>query len=420
MVLARLPGLTEDLAALYRDLHRHPELSMREHRTAAVAAERLASAGFQVTTGVGGTGVVGVLRNGAGPTVMLRADMDALPVREDTGLDYASEVVDRDASGSEVPVMHACGHDVHTTWLAGAAALLAAGRERWAGTLVAVFQPGEETAQGARAMLDDGMVERFPRPDVILGQHVMPMPAGWVGVRSGVTLAAGDSFVVRLFGRGGHGSWPERTVDPVVMAASTVLRLQTIVSREVAASDAVNLTVGSIQAGTKDNIVPDEAVLRLKVRTFDDAVRERVLAAMKRIVRAEAAASGASRPPEIIQTERYPLTVNDPAATARVATALRRRFGDAVRDLDAPYPASEDFGLFGREWDVPSVFSYVGGIDPGAYAAAERAGRVPEDIPANHSPRFAPVIHPTLRVGVEAMVVTALERLGGGDPIQQR
>lgn len=410
-VLAPLAGMRDELADLYRDLHRNPELSMAEHRTAAVAARRLADAGFAVTTGVGGTGVVGVLENGPGPVVMLRADMDALPLREDTGLEYASTATGTAPDGTTVPVAHACGHDMHVAWLAGAAALLAAGRDRWRGTLLAVFQPGEETAQGARAMIDAGLTRRFPRPDVILGQHVMPMPAGWLGVRPGPVLAAGDSFRVRLFGRGGHGSWPELTVDPVVMAAAVVLRLQTIVSREVATDDAVNLTVGSIHAGTKDNIIPEEAELRLKVRTFDDAVRDRVLAAMERIIRAEAMASGAPREPEITPTERYPLTVNDAAATARAAAALRRRFGDAVEDLTVPYPASEDFGLFGREWGSPAVFSFVGGIDPEAYAAARDAGRLTEDIPGNHSPRFAPVIHPTLEIGVEAMVATALDAL---------
>lgn len=410
-LLDGLPGLAGDLSDLYRDLHRHPELSMHEHRTASMAAERLAVAGFEVVAGVGGTGVVGVLRNGDGPTVMLRADMDALPMREDTGLDYASTDTGVDATGAEVPVAHACGHDMHVTWLAGAAALLADGSERWRGTVMAVFQPGEETAEGARAMVDDGLLERFPAPDLILGQHVMPMPAGWIGYRPGVTLAAGDSFAVRMFGRGGHGSWPEATVDPVVMAAATVLRLQGIVSREVAAADVVNLTVGSIQAGTKDNIIPDEALLKLKVRTFDERVRDRVLAAMRRVVEAEAMASDAPRPPEITQTECYPLTVNDPAATARVARALRDHFGDAVHELDAPYPASEDFGVFGRAWGAPSVFSYIGGIDPATFAAARAADRVPQDIPTNHSAQFAPVIEPTLQTGVAAMVVSALEGL---------
>src|SRR5215210_385057 len=237
-VLAELDGIRGQLEDLYRDVHEHPELSMQEHRTAGKAAERLDAAGYDVTTGIGGTGVVGLLRNGDGPTVMLRADMDALPVQEATGLPYASTARATDGDGNEVPVMHACGHDMHVTWLAGAAALLAQARDAWHGTLLAVFQPAEETAQGARAMIDDGLFTRFPKPDVVLGQHVMPSPAGQISYRPGTTQAASDSLEIRMFGRGGHGSMPESTVDPVVMAASTVLRLQSIVSREIAALDA--------------------------------------------------------------------------------------------------------------------------------------------------------------------------------------
>ena len=233
-VLGGLHDLLDDLEALYKDIHSHPELSMQEKRTAGLAAERLTAAGFEVTDGVGGTGVVGLLRNGDGPTVMLRADMDALPVKEDTGLPYASTVTATDPDGNETPVMHACGHDIHVTWLAGASALLAGARDAWHGTLMAVFQPAEETAEGAQAMIDDGLFERFPKPDVVLGQHVMPMSAGIIASQAGVVTSAGDSFQIRMFGRGAHGSMPQASVDPVVMAASTVLRLQTIVSREVA------------------------------------------------------------------------------------------------------------------------------------------------------------------------------------------
>src|SRR4051794_40678445 len=287
-VLDGLDAIQAGLEDLYRDVHAHPELSMQEHRTAAKAAERLAAAGYDVTTGVGGTGVVGLLANGDGPTVMLRADMDALPVKEATGLPYASTATATDPAGHEVPVMHACGHDMHVAWLAGATALLAAAREAWHGTILAVFQPAEETAQGARAMIDAGLFDRFPKPEVILGQHVMPAPAGAIGYRPGTTQAAADSLEVRLFGRGAHGSMPESSVDPVVMAAATVLRLQTIVSREIAASQAAVVTIGALQAGTKYNVIPDEALLKLNVRTFDEQVRTRVLDAIKRIVEAEA------------------------------------------------------------------------------------------------------------------------------------
>jgi hippurate hydrolase len=412
-VLRGLDAITGDLEDLYRDVHQHPELSMQEHNTAAKAAERLKSAGYEVTEGVGSTGVVGVLRNGDGPTVMLRADMDALPVMEATGLPYASTTTATDADGNEVPVMHACGHDMHVTWLVGATTLLAQNPGAWHGTLLAIFQPAEETAQGAQAMIDDRLFERFPKPEVILGQHVMPSSSGQISYRPGTTQAAADSLEVRLFGRGAHGSMPESSIDPVVMAAATVLRLQTIVSREVAASQAAVVTVGALQAGTKDNVIPDEALLKINVRTFDDAVRTRVLGAIERIVNAETTASGAPKAPQIEYTEHYPLTVNDPAQTRHVADALRGYFGnERVSELAAPVSASEDFGSFGTEWHVPSVFWYVGGTDPDTYHRAEQAGRIAEDIPTNHNPGFAPVIHPTLETGVHAITTAALSYLG--------
>ena len=386
--------------------------SASDHRTASLAAARLEDAGFEVTTGVGGTGVVGVLSNGDGPAVMLRADMDALPVAEQTGLDYASTQTTTDPDGAQVPVMHACGHDMHVTWLAGATAQLAASRDAWSGTVLAVFQPAEETAAGAQGMIDDGLFERFPKPRVILGQHVMPGPAGDIAYRPGTTQAAADSLEIRLFGRGAHGSMPESSVDPVVMAAATVLRLQTIVSREIAATQPAVVTIGSIQSGTKDNVIPDDALLKLNVRTFDQDVRAHVLAAIERIVNAEAAAAGAPKPPQITTTEHYPLLSNDPAATARVAAALREHFGDErVRELAMPYSASEDFGSFGTEWGVPSVFWYVGGTDRDLYTRAQQAARIAQDIPTNHNPRFAPVIQPTLETGIEAMTTAALDAL---------
>jgi hippurate hydrolase len=413
IVLGGLDTIAADLETFYQDVHAHPELSLQEQRTAGVAAARLRDAGWDVTEGVGGTGVVGLLRNGDGPTVMLRADMDALPIREATGLPYASTATATDPAGNEVPVMHACGHDMHVTWLAGVTSLLARARDAWHGTVLAVFQPAEETAQGAQAMIDAGLFDRFPKPEVILGQHVMPAPAGRIGYRPGTTQAAADSLEVRLFGRGAHGSMPESSVDPVVMAAATVLRLQTIVSREVAASQAAVVTIGALQAGTKDNVIPEEALLKLNVRTFDEQVRRHVLDAIKRIVAAEASASGAPRPPQITTTEHYPLTVNDPGWTRRVAAALRARFGeDRVHELPAPVSASEDFGSFGTEWGVPSVFWYVGGTDADLYREAERRGTVAQDVPTNHNPAFAPVIHPTLETGVQAMTAAALDALG--------
>jgi hippurate hydrolase len=271
--LTELTDLLPALDAAYRDVHAHPELSMREHRTAALAAKHLQDHGYDVTTGVGETGVVGLLRNGEGPTVMLRADMDALPIREATGLDYASTATAEDPDGQMVPVAHACGHDMHVAWLMGATALLGGNRASWGGTLIALFQPGEETAQGARAMIADGLLERFPKPEVVLGQHVMVGPAGMVAGSAGPITSAADSLEIRLFGRGAHGSMPQASVDPVVMAAAVVMRLQTIVSRETAATDSAVVTVGVLQAGTKENVIPDEAVIRLNVRTFDERVR---------------------------------------------------------------------------------------------------------------------------------------------------
>jgi hippurate hydrolase len=395
-------GILGDLEALYKDVHQHPELSMQEERTAGIAAERLRAAGFDVTTEVGKTGVVGVLENGDGPTVMLRADMDALPVSEQTGLDYASTV-----DG----VMHACGHDMHVAWLVGASALLASHREAWHGTLLAVFQPAEETAAGARAMIDDGLFDRFAKPDVILGQHVMPSSAGMIGSRVGVITSAADSFAIRMFGRGAHGSMPEASVDPVVMAAATVLRLQTIVAREVAPAQSAVVTVGALQAGTKENVIPDEAVIKLNVRTFDEGVRAHVLDAITRIVNAEAQASGAPKPPEITPLDHYQLVSNDAQATGRVRSAFREHFGEErVVDIP-PISASEDFGSFGSEWHAPSVFWTVGGTDEDTYRKAKEAGRLSE-LPTNHNPRFAPVIHPTLETGVETLVTAACAWLG--------
>ena len=405
-VLTNLGTVLPDLESLYKDIHSHPELSMEEKRTAGIAAEHLRSTGFDVTTGIGKTGVVGVLKNGDGPTIMLRADMDALPVLEATGLPYASKVTSTDRDGKTVPVMHACGHDMHVTWLIGAATWFAQHRNGWRGTLMPLFQPAEETGEGAGAMIEDGLFQRVPKPDVILGQHVMVGSSGVISSRSGVITSAGDSLQIRMFGRGAHGSMPQSSIDPVVMAAATVLRLQTIVSREVAPTDAAVVTVGSLQAGTKENVIPDEAIIKLNVRTFDEDVRRRVLAAIERIVNAEAEASRAPKKPEITPLDRYAFVKNDPDATKRVADAFRSYFPAERVQQTQPTTASEDFGSFGTGWHVPSVFWFVGGTDPDLYAKAKKAGTV-ADIPTNHNPRFAPVIHPTLEAGVEALVVAS-------------
>ncbi|TAM84452.1 MAG: amidohydrolase [Jatrophihabitans sp.] len=404
--------MSDAMAARYRDLHANPELSMQEHRTAGIVAAALRESGFEVAERVGVTGVVGLLLNGAGPTVLLRADMDALPVAEATGLPYASAARGVDPDGAEQPVMHACGHDAHVTCLLAACEVLAADRASWAGTVLAVFQPGEEVGAGARAMLDDGIFERFGRPDVCLGQHVSPLPAGHLALRSGPTMAASDSFRVRMFGRGGHGSMPNATVDPVLMAASTVVRLQGVVAREVAATDAAVVTIGSLHAGTKENIIPDEADLKVNIRSYEPDVRTRVLGAVERIISAEAQASGAPRPPEITTLHTFPVTVNEPAAAERVRAALAAEFGDDLVHEMPLVPGSEDFGAFGTRAEVPSVFWFYGGVDltPEAMAAFAR-GRPSSDVPSNHSPLFAPVIDPTLATGARALLAAALEWL---------
>ena len=400
------PTLLAELEALYKDLHRHPELSMQEVRTAQIVADAMQALGYEVTRNVGVTGVVCVMVNGPGPVVMLRADMDALPMAEDTGLEYASTVRARDPDGVEVGVAHSCGHDMHVTWMIGAARLLSAHRVAWAGTLLIVFQPGEETAEGARSMVRDWGEGRFPQPDIILGQHVMVGPAGTVSYRAGVTLSAGDSLKITLFGRGSHGSQPQTSIDPVIMAAATTMRLQTIVSREIAPSDPAVLTIGSLQAGTKENIIPDEATIKLNVRTFDEHTREAMLAAIRRICNAECDASGAPRPPEFTTINDYPLTENDVAATQKVAEAFSHQFGANAWVAPGPASASEDFSIFGRAWGVPYVFWFVGGTDPATYARAKR-DRTLNALPSNHSPKFAPQIHPTLETGVRAMLTAA-------------
>jgi hippurate hydrolase len=407
---ASMTALTE----LYKDLHQHPELSFDEHRTAGLVADRLRALGYDTSTGVGRTGVVGVLRNGAGPTVLLRADMDALPVLEQTGIDYASTARGTDPDGQDVSVMHACGHDVHVTCLIGACEVLSGDRTSWSGTLVVVFQPAEEVGAGALAMIDDGLFDRVPRPVVVLGQHVAPFPAGLVALRSGAAFAGADSLRVTMFGRGGHGSRPEVTVDPVVMAAATVMRLQTVVSREIAGTDVAILTVGALRAGTKENIVPDDAELLISLRTFDPDVRSRILEAITRIVRAEAAASGAPREPSVEITMSFPAVVNDPQGSDRTrATFVELLGADKVFDPGV-VTGSEDVGLLATAAGAPCVFWLLGGADPQAFVGAESAEdilKIVATLPSNHSPLYAPVPRPTLDVGVAALVAAAREWL---------
>lgn len=395
------------LVDLYKDLHRHPELGFQEHRTAALVAKRLRDNGFEVVTGIGRTGVVGVLTNGAGPTALLRADMDGLPVREDTGLDYASTVTATDDSGKQVPVAHACGHDLHTTCLLGAAGNLAAERSAWSGTLLLVFQPAEELGAGAQAMVDDGLFDRFPKPDVVLGQHVAPLPAGKVAGHPGPSYAGSDSLRVRLVGRGAHGSMPEASVDPVVLAAATVSRLQTVISREIPATATAVLTVGSIHAGEAANVIPGSAEIQLNIRSYDAAVRRRILDAVERIVRGEAAAAGAPEQPTITEIERFPVVTNDGRALGTSLDAIASWLG-AGNILDPGAGAgSEDVGILATSSGAPLSYWLLGGADPALFTTGDMSDPALRDIPSNHSPRYAPVIDPALPIGVRTLVTAA-------------
>ncbi|MFE7509583.1 amidohydrolase [Promicromonospora sp. NPDC057488] len=397
------PALTD----LYQDLHRHPELGFQEQRTARIVADRLTASGFEVTTGVAKTGVVGVLRNGSGPTALLRADMDALPVREETGLDYASTATATDAAGKAVPVDHACGHDLHTTCLLGAADVLARARESWAGTLLVVFQPAEELGQGAQALVDDGLYDRFPTPDVVLGQHVAPLPAGKIAGHPGASYAGSDSLRVRLAGRGAHGSMPQASVDPIVMAAETVLRLQTVVSREIPSTATAVLTVGSIHAGDAANVIPGEAELQLNIRSYDEAVRQRILDAVERIVRGEAVAAGAPEEPTITPIERFPVVVNDDAALARTFAAFGSWLGPENLLDPGAGAGSEDVGILATSAGAPLSYWLLGGTDPGLFTTGDMSDPALLTVPSNHSPHYAPVPDPTLRNGVTALVTAA-------------
>ncbi|MGA9608706.1 MAG: amidohydrolase [Rouxiella badensis] len=401
-IIKLLPSLEE----VYKDFHANPELSMQEVRTAKIAATLIKKFGYEVHEQVGVTGVVGLLKNGEGPTVMLRADMDALPMAEKTGLPYASDKKGKTADGETVDISHMCGHDLHVTWLMGAAELLASHRDLWRGTLMVVFQPGEEIGAGAKAMIDDGMKERFPKPDIILGQHVMVGEAGTVGYRAGAILSAGDSMHIKMYGRGAHGSMPQNAIDPVIIAASTVMRLQTIVSRELSSLESGVLTVGALQAGTKENIIPDDAVIKLNMRTYDDNVRRRMIDAVHRICYAECQASNTDHPPKFTTIDSYPVTENDINATATLAAAFKDHFAERTYET-APAAASEDFSVFGREWKVPYVFWFVGCTEKSAWQKAVASGDI-NQIPSNHSSKFSPQIHPTLQTGLETILVGAL------------
>ncbi len=409
-------SLTGDLTArlphweqVYRDLHTHPEPAFEEHRTAAVVAEELARiGGWEVTTGIGGTGVAAVLRNGAGPVVWLRADMDALPVHEETGLPYAS---------ASPGLMHACGHDVHVAALLGACRQLAGRPDAWRGTVVAVFQPAEEVGRGAQAMLDDGVLDRLPRPEVVLGQHVGPLPAGLVITRPGVLMAAADSVRVTLYGAGAHASAPHLAVDPLVMAAAVVMRLQTVSARLAPLTPSPLLTVGALHSGTVANVIPHTAELLCSLRTFDERTRDGVLDDLRRVVAAEAAAQGAERMPDVRTYDSFPATVNDPEATDRALRALTDG-GALGHVLPVPLAASEDFGRFGTAAGCPSVMYHFGGADPETFddeavAALER-GALPPGTVMPHSPRYAPSDRHAVAAGVRHLLAASAAWLGGG------
>lgn len=393
----------------YRNLHQHPELSGQEHRTAAVVADRLRLAGFDVTAGVGGTGVVGILRNGAGPAVLLRADMDGLPVLEDTGLPYAStETATPEGGGTPVPVAHACGHDMHTACLLGAAQLLALAEKHWRGTLIALFQPAEETVDGAQGMVDDGLATLVGPVDVALGQHVAPLPAGTVATKAGPFFSAADCIRVTVHGRGGHASMPQACIDPVVLAASIVMRLQTIVAREIEPGEPAVVTVGSITAGTKANIIADHAELQINIRTYNESTRSTILAAIRRIVIAECAASNSPREPDFEMFDQAPLTINDTEVTAKVTETFTELLGEGRVIVPPRILGSEDFSDIANGVNAPYTYWLLGGADPAAFDAAAVTGSVPAELPVNHSPRYAPVIQPTLDTGTAALVAAAL------------
>jgi amidohydrolase len=395
--------------ATYIDLHEHPELSLHEVQTALKMADGLRKLGFEVTTGVGGNGVVGVLKNGSGPTVLIRTDMDALPVPERTGLPYASKVIVKDDSGREVPVMHACGHDLHmSSWL-GTATLLSQNKNRWRGTVVMMGQPAEEQVKGARAMLQDGLFTRFPKPDFAIAIHDSPeYPAGTVAIAPGPVLAGSDAIEITVFGKGGHGAFPNKTIDPVVIAARIILSLQTIVSRETSPLDPAVVTVGSIHGGTRGNVIPDEVKLQLTVRSYKDEVRDHNIAAIRRICKAEAEAADAPREPEVTNPESVHPTYNDPALSERLDSALKHSIGADHVLPGKPVMGAEDFSEIGRA-GIPAVIMWVGAADPAKLAESQKTG-VP--LPALHSSLFAPDLPDTLKTAIRAEASAAFELLG--------
>lgn len=394
-------SLTEDLRAgldwqrgLYRDLHRHPELSLAEHWTSARIVCELEAMGLEAIR-IAETGVVAILTNGTGRTFLARADIDGLPVLEDTGLDYASE---------QAGIMHACGHDMHITALLGAVRLLNTHRDLWRGTYIALFQPAEETAQGARALVDAGLTQLIPRPDAAYSQHIGPGPANTVAFRAGPTMSAADSIRIRIIGSGSHASTPQLAVDPVVLTAMIVVRLQTVVARVVAPSEFSVVTVGALHAGTKSNVIPDDAEILVNLRHYDNDVRARVIAAVERIVTKECEAAGSPKPPTFDYYDQFPLTSNDADLAEQLSGPFRDEFGEHF--ITAPQgQGSEDFSIIPDAFGAPYVYAFVGSVDPEEFAAGIEAGIV---FPGNHSPKYAPAVEQTCETATRSQVTAAL------------
>src|SRR6266516_74122 len=399
-----------DAHALYLDVHQNPELSGHETQTAAKLASRLRSLGYEVTEHVGRTGIVALLKNGSGSAVMLRTELDALPVEEKTGLPYASSVRTKDDAGRDVPVMHACGHDLHMAAIVGTAEIMAKSKGTWHGTLMLIGQPAEETISGASSMIKDGFLTRFPRPDVAVALHVgNELPAGKVGIVSGIYNTNADSLRITIYGKGGHGAAPHTAIDPIVTAARTILALQTITSREVKPGELAVVTVGYIHAGTKNNIIPDQAELGLTIRTYKNDVRKQVLSAVARITKAEAEAAGATHEPSIERYEGTDAVYNEPALAQRLRAPLEAALGKDNVVTEEPITASEDFSMF-VEQGIPGFYFSLGGADPGKLAEAKAAGT---RLPSNHSPLFAPDVDPSLRTAIEAEIAVLRNLLNG-------
>jgi len=408
---AKIDAELKDLVALYQHLHANPELSLLEVKTAARLADEARKLGFEVTERVGGTGVVCVLKNGPGPVVLLRTDMDALPIVEQTGVPYASKVRMKDRLGVEMGVMHACGHDVHMTCWIGTARVLSAMKDKWSGTLVLIAQPGEEIGAGARMMLDDGLYKKFPKPDFALALHADPLqPAGVVSYTEGLALANADTVDILVKGKGGHGAAPHATIDPIVLAARIILDLQTIVSRETNPLDPVVVTVGSIHGGTKHNIIPNEVKLQLTVRTTKTETRDHVLKAIDRIAKAAAAGARAPEPEMRVNLEEYtPATLNDVPLARKTGAVFKQAIGEANVKSRPPMMGAEDFGRY-SQGGVPIFMYFLGSIPQEKYEAAQKPGG--PALPGMHTDSYAPLPEPTIRTGVRTECLAILNLLG--------